>query len=56
MDVWSFGFILHKIFARELPIFDPSKKPVVNKDRISTGMTQLIIKCLSLDPNLRPRW
>ena len=56
MDIWSFGMILHKTFTRELHIFDPSKKPVVSKDKLSSGMTQLIIRCLDLTPGSRPKW
>lgn len=56
MDVWSFGFILHKVFAKEIPVFDPSKKPIISKDKISVGMNQLIIKCLDLNPANRLTW
>ena len=31
MDIWSFGFLLHKIFVREVPVFDASKKPMLSK-------------------------
>lgn len=42
MDIWSFGFILHKMFVREIPVFDSSKKPILGKDKLSPGMSQLI--------------
>ena len=56
MDVWSFGFVLHKIFVREVPIFDPSRKPVLSRDRLSVGMSQLILRCLDSSPAVRPKW
>lgn len=31
MDVWFFGFMLHKIFMREVPVFDPTRKPLLAK-------------------------
>lgn len=56
MDVWSFGFILHKIFAREIPVFDVNKKPIIQKDKISGGMAELISSCLDLNASNRPSW
>lgn len=56
MDVWFFGFLLHKVLAREIPIFDPAKKPLINKEKISPAMGQLIMKCLDLNPSNRPEW
>ena len=31
MDIWSFGFILHKILTGELPGFDSSRHPILIK-------------------------
>ena len=56
MDIWSFGLILHKIFTREVPIFNPSRQPVLKKDMISMGMSTLINRCLDLAPLNRPKW
>ena len=56
MDIWSFGFILHKIFAKEIPVFDSSKKPIIAKAKFSAGMSQLISDCLNLVPVNRPTW
>lgn len=56
MDVWSFGFILHKVITRELPAFDPTRKPILNQRVFSPGMADLITRCLSLSPQLRPNW
>lgn len=56
MDIWSFGFILHKVITRELPAFDPTRKPILNPKAFSPGMADLISRCLSLSPQLRPDW
>lgn len=56
MDVWSFGFILHKVIAKELPSFDPTRKPILSKTTFSQGMLDLINRCLSLTPANRPSW
>jgi serine/threonine protein kinase len=56
IDVWSFGFILHKIFMFELPIFDPARKPIIKDTKMSSGLVQLINSCLRLNPAERPRW
>lgn len=56
MDTWSFGLILHKILTREVPIFDPAKKPVLSKDKLSDGMIALINRCLDQNPAKRPKW
>ena len=56
MDIWSFGFIAHKIITRDLPSFDPTRKPVLNKTHFSPGMHDLIVRCLSLTPSSRPSW
>ena len=56
MDIWSFGFILHKVITRDLPTFDPSRKPILNKTNFSPGMHDLIVRCLSLSPSNRPNW
>lgn len=56
MDIWSFGFILHKIITRDLPAFDPTRKPILNKKFFSPGMLNLITRCLSLTPAQRPSW
>lgn len=56
MDIWSFGFILHKVITRDLPSFDPTRKPILSKTHFSPGMFDLINRCLSLTPNNRPSW
>lgn len=56
MDIWSFGFIIHKVIAKELPTFDPTRKPIINKSLFSPGMLDLISRCLSLTPANRPSW
>jgi hypothetical protein len=56
MDVWSFGFILHKVITQDLPAFDPTRKPILNKTVFSPGMLDLITRCLSLTPANRPAW
>jgi serine/threonine protein kinase len=56
MDIWSFGFILHKVITRDLPAFDPTRKPLLNQKAFSPGMADLITRCLSLSPQLRPNW
>ncbi len=56
MDMWSFGFILHKIIAKDLPTFDPTRRPIFNKSLFSPGMLDLINRCLSLTPANRPLW
>lgn len=56
MDIWSLGFIMHKIITRELPSFDPTRKPILNKNDFSPGMLDLITRCLSLTPANRPSW
>lgn len=56
MDIWCFGFLLHKIFTGEVPIFDSEKEPVISKNKISTGLEEMIRKCLHLNPSERPRW
>jgi serine/threonine protein kinase len=56
MDIWSFGFILHKVIARDIPAFDPTRKPILNKSLFSPGMLSLVNRCLSLTPANRPSW
>jgi len=56
MDVWSFGFMLHKMMTREMPSFDPTRKPLLNKSSFSPQMNDLIMRCLSLSPANRPFW
>ena len=56
MDIWSFGFLLHKVITRDLPAFDPTRKPILNKKHFSPGMADLITRCLSLAPDRRPGW
>jgi serine/threonine protein kinase len=56
MDVWFFGFLLHKILLREVPIFDLTRKPILSKDKLSPGIHDLITRCLSLTPANRPSW
>jgi len=56
MDVWAFGFILHKVITRDIPVFDPTRKPILNKSYFSPGMLDLISRCLSLTPSNRPFW
>lgn len=40
----------------ELPIFDPSRKPIIKDTRMSSGLVSLISSCLRLNPSERPRW
>lgn len=56
MDVWSFGFILHKVITRDLPAFDPNRRPILNQRFFSSGMQDLIMRCLSINPANRPEW
>lgn len=56
MDVWSFGFLAHKLITRDLPAFDANRKPVLAKTLLSPGMLDLISRCLSVAPNARPSW
>ena len=56
MDIWSFGFILHKMISRDLPAFDASRKPVLDKSLFSPGMLDLISRCLNVAPANRPSW
>lgn len=56
MDVWFFGFLLHKILMREVPLFDSTRKPILSKEKFSLGMIDLISRCLSLTPANRPSW
>ena len=48
--------MLHKIFLKEAPVFDSTRKPVLSKDTLSPGMLDLITRCLSLTPANRPIW
>lgn len=54
-DVWSFGFVLHRVLTREVPLFDAIRKPILTKG-LSPGMEELISRCLALTPFLRPKW
>ncbi len=56
MDVWFFGFLMHKMILREVPVFDPTRKPILVKNKLSPGMYDLIMRCLSLTPANRPSW
>ncbi len=56
MDVWFFGFMVHKLVMREVPVFDPTRKPILDKHKLSPGMIDLISRCLSLTPANRPSW
>lgn len=56
MDIWSFGFLLHKVITRDLPAFDPNRKPILNSRFFSSGMQDLITRCLSMTPAARPDW
>ena len=56
MDIWLYGFILHKIFTKEVPIFDSGRKPIISKDKLSLQMGELITQCLDLLPEKRPGW
>jgi serine/threonine protein kinase len=55
IDVWSFGFLAHKLVTRDLPAFDANRKPVL-AGILSQGMLALIARCLSVQPALRPSW
>ena len=53
MDIWSFGFLAHKILTGDLPTFNATRAPVIKK----TGLNSAIItRCLSVNPALRPTW
>lgn len=56
MDMWSLGFIIHKVITKDLPSFDPTRKPILNKVMFSPAMHDLVMRCLSLTPNNRPNW
>lgn len=56
MDIWSFGFVLHKVITREIPAFDPTRKPILSKSAFSPAMYDLIMRCLILTPTNRPSW
>jgi serine/threonine protein kinase len=56
MDVWSFGFLAHKLITRDLPAFDANRKAVMGKGILSAGMAALIVRCLNVQPALRPSW
>lgn len=56
MDVWSFGFLAHKLITRDLPAFDANRNPVLVKSLLSPGMFNLITNCLSVSPLNRPSW
>ena len=56
IDVWSFGFLAHKLITRDLPAFDANRKPVLAKGILSQGMLALIARCLNVQPALRPAW
>ena len=56
MDIWFFGFMLHRILLREMPVFDSTRKPILSKSKLSSGMYELISRCLSLTPTNRPTW
>ena len=56
MDIWSFGFLMHKVITRELPSFDANRRPTLNRGPLSPGMSELITRCLNINPDLRPGW
>ena len=56
MDIWSFGFLIHKVITRELPAFDPTRRPILNNKFFSSGMHDLVVRCLSMTPSHRPGW
>ena len=56
MDMWSFGFLIHKVITSQLPAFDPTRKPILSDKHFSSGMHDLIVRCLSLTPSHRPEW
>lgn len=56
MDIWFLGFMIHKVYTREVPLFDPARKPIIDKQKFSPGIYNLICRCLNLTPNLRPVW
>lgn len=56
IDIWSFGFLLHKIFMFEVPVFDPARKPIIKDNKMSSGLISLIQSCLRLNPAERPKW
>lgn len=56
MDIWSFGFLAHKLITRDLPAFDANRNPILAKGLLSPGMFNIITKCLSVSPANRPSW
>lgn len=56
MDVWSFGFIAHRLITREPPAFDANRRPILIKSQLSPGMLELLTRCLSVVPTNRPSW
>lgn len=48
--------MLHRIILREVPVFDSTRKPILSKSKLSSGMLDLITRCLSLTPANRPTW
>ena len=40
----------------ELPVFDPTRKPIIKDNKMSSGLVTLIQNCLRLNPAERPHW
>lgn len=56
MDIWSFGFLAHKILTGDLPTFNATRAPVLKKTGLNPAITDLITRCLNVNPALRPTW
>lgn len=56
MDIWSFGFLAHKILTGEIPSFNATRAPVVKKIGLNPTIANIITRCLSVNPAQRPTW
>lgn len=56
MDIWSFGFLAHRILTGELPTFNATRAPVLKKIGLNPAIADIITRCLNVNPVLRPTW
>jgi serine/threonine protein kinase len=56
MDIWSFGFLAYKILTGELPSFNATRAPVLKKTGLNPIISDLLTRCLSVNPAQRPTW